>query len=169
MNTTIMPVRGRFLSNKEANESAHNFALQADQFFPATGCLSKELPGLSWPFYHDAYFTLELCLKSYLLAQGVKYDDVRGIRHDLHKALNKAKQLGLRLGVSTLVEKVVMDASQYYEDHEFRYCANGKWELPSPEVLFSFLQVAYRATTGNSPRLPAHVRSSALVTELHAK
>src|SRR6185503_10474713 len=100
---------GHFLGN----DTDQNFAKRGEEFLDGAKALNSEYKNApKWCTYFNAFHSLELYLKSYLLRKGKTLDYVvREIGHKLRLALNESNQLGLVLTVNPQVEEAVMELS----------------------------------------------------------
>lgn len=91
--------------------------------------------------------SMELALKSYLMARGIQLDDLkrRPYGHDLNALLEKA----MALNIQRLVElhsfniNAIQMLAPTYGNHEFRYIVTGTKSIPQ----WGFLSITARALT----------------------
>jgi len=87
--------------------------------------------------------SIELSLKAFLLLEEQSERYIRlNIRHDLHKALKKAKELGIQraVNITDADEYEIVKANEWYDRKGFEYFSfqnlnAGKDTLPNLEVL----------------------------------
>lgn len=128
----------------------------AGQFLSAALGFKPKDKGFSPVPYYLCCRSLELVLKSYLLAGGMSRDDLKKqVGHDLDEALRRARGLGLDnlIPISASECSEVTRANQFYKHKDFEYFENvgmafGLVNLPSLEVL---TQLASRLMTATEP------------------
>ena len=141
----ILPF-GQFLGN----DSSHNFAKLGDEFFEAAKVLYEKYGNdPKWPTYFLAFHSLELYLKSYLLRKGkpLRWAE-KEIGHNIRRATEEAKKIGLILQVDPKLEQAVMKLSDVYRKRDFQYRRMGEWEMVFTDSVLSFVD-AVRAASVN--------------------
>jgi hypothetical protein len=118
--------------------SPMGFHRYANEFLSSLGKLKPEISFSPVPYYLICR-SIELSLKSYLLAKGVPHKKLkqRDLGHDLVKVLQKAKSLGIEsiLQTSPQQEIELAKANEYYASKGFEYfqvvkAATGYKDLP---------------------------------------
>jgi hypothetical protein len=122
------------------NDSAYNFLKLGEKFRDAAEILNQHYRNApDWPTFVVACQGLELYLKAFLRAKGMTLDDLKNkIGHDLQRAYNKSKDLGL-WKVPQGDEEMITLLNQAYKERDFQYRASGERELPLVGDLISFL------------------------------
>ena len=97
------------------------------------------------PTYYLLGHSIELALKSFLLANGDSLDRLKfRIGHDLSKAARRVVAAKCD-PLSSIVEEnrdLIAALNYYYEEKEFEYRVTGLKQYPRKELLFEFLQAA---------------------------
>jgi hypothetical protein len=85
------------------------------------------------PIYHLLCHAIELTLKAYLAASGVRITTLANrIGHDLELAFRRAQKRGFAPS-DTRFWEIVQWLAPYHLDHSFRYCkSHGSVSLPEP-------------------------------------
>lgn len=100
------------------------FHIYASEFFSAAGEPKSEVPFSPVPYYLICR-SIELSLKSYLIAKGIPHKELkqRELGHDLVKVLQKAKSLGIEsiVQISPQQEIELAKANEYYASKGFEY------------------------------------------------
>lgn len=114
----------------------------ACQFLRAGLAYKPDDAGFSPVPYYLICRSIELSLKSFLLARGVRRSELKlKLRHDLMKLLEKAESLCLKrhVRVSREERKVLQDANSFYVTKKFEYFEDLSvfyiTNLPSLDVL----------------------------------
>lgn len=99
--------------------------------------------------YYLLGHSAELMLKAFLLANGVPLEELKTkIGHDLERALERAKSLGLLNLVSIPPQEdySVRLLSKTYKLKEHEYIVTGYREWPQPALMVSFIERILMAT-----------------------
>jgi hypothetical protein len=141
-----MPVKGILLGN----DSPRNFAKLGEDFLQAAKFTNDGFKNrFEWPTYFLVYQSLEHYLKSYLLNRGRTLDYVhKQIGHNLKRALDEAKAVGLVLNAPAGFEELVMDVGSSYSNKDFQYRSMGSFTVTLPDVLIGFVEHV-RIASGN--------------------
>jgi hypothetical protein len=134
---------GSFLGN----DSPHNFANRAHEFFAAAEALRKvnnDRP--NDPAYLLAFLALELYLKAFLLGVGDTLRFVeKSLGHSIERALERSEAKGLPLHLDAQFRKDLIQASKAYELRDFQYRGNRRGPVLLPRDLLDLVEHVRRA------------------------
>ncbi|MCC8963740.1 hypothetical protein H8A95_15830 [Bradyrhizobium sp. Pear76] len=116
------------------------FAYDSSSFAKAAGSLS-DTEGFG-PRYYLFCHSLELILKSYILASGGDQAELKGLGHKLNDSLVRAKALGFA-SPTTDFDLFVDWLDPFHRSHDFRYATTGFKRVPTSEDLIRVLKAAH--------------------------
>lgn len=126
------------------NVSPTGFLFYATDFLNAHESYKSDNP-FSPVSYYLVCRSLELSMKSFLLAKGMTRQEIKNTKkygHDLKKILRKAKELGINTisPISDTQEEQIVQANNWYARKGFEYfelqnIVDGRETLPNLEVL----------------------------------
>lgn len=133
---------GKILSDEDGRLSPVNLWLLSEEFLAAAKReFDQDQVGVCLPAYFLAGRSLELALKSYILAQGGDETLLRSISHNLVRALREARDRGLDRFVSHSEEDaaLVRWTNAYYERKDLEYPTTGSKSYPAPNLLVNYV------------------------------
>ncbi len=107
----------------------------AKEYLAGATALQPSPPKISFVVYYLYGHALELTLKAFLVSHGSTISALRGIGHDLKKALLAAEQhQSFQKVVITPEDRFIVEwLSDYYSRKEFEYVFVGYKSLPNPD------------------------------------
>jgi hypothetical protein len=122
--------------------TAMGLLTDSNEMTEAAKIILREDDRLILPIYYLLGHSIELALKSMLLASGVPLTELKNdIGHDLSKAAIRVVALQHK-SISNIVQEqldVISLLNFYYKAKEFEYRITGSKSYPATEVLVSFL------------------------------
>jgi hypothetical protein len=109
-----------------AHVGAFGLHRYANEFLGAAMRFEPQDAGFTPVPYYLVCRSIELSLKSYLVARGLKRNDLKQIGHNLNKALHAASDHGLKAFVDVSPEETLLiaQANDLYSQKQFEYFEN---------------------------------------------
>jgi hypothetical protein len=114
--------------NRSNEQLAVRFAYDANSFLEAANSLTQD--SSLGPRYFLFCHSIELLLKSFILASGGDQKELHQLGHKLKDSLARAAQLGFAPADPSLVTLVDW-LDPYHRNHDFRYAQTGYKVLPA--------------------------------------